>query len=108
MTTIESVRRIPIHRSLNRPTLLLGGDRELVMGAALLCGVLVFSVSTWWGVALGLLFWIAAIAVLSRMGKSDPLMRQVFLRHQRYQSHFCASARWCGRARVVALHWGRP
>lgn len=105
--TSQTVRRIPIHRSLNRPTLVLGGDRELVMGAALLAGVLIFSISTWWGVALGLLLWATAITLLSRMAKADPLLRQVFLRHQRYQTYFAASARWCGRSRVVAPGWGR-
>ena len=43
------------------------------------------SLATWWGVVLGALFWVGAVAVLQRMGKADPLLRQVYLRHIRYE-----------------------
>ncbi|MCL6509817.1 MAG: VirB3 family type IV secretion system protein [Anaerolineae bacterium] len=102
---MEAPRRIPIHRSLNRPTLLLGGDRELVLGAGILAGMLVFSVQTWWGVLMGIAVWLAAVGAFSRMGKADPLMRPVFIRHQKYQSYFPAAARWCGKTRSVPLTW---
>ena len=102
---MDNPRRIPIHRSLNRPTLLLGGDRELVLGAGLLAGILIFSLGTWWGVAMGIAFWLVSVAILSRLGKSDPLMRPVFIRHQKYQSYFPAAPRWCGKKRTVPLNW---
>lgn len=102
---MQAPRRIPIHRSLNRPTLLLGGDRELVMGAGLLAGILIFSLGTWWGVAMGICFWLSAMAVLSRFGKADPQLRAVFIRHRKYQGYFPASARWCGRSRAVPRTW---
>ena len=98
---MEPARRIPIHRSLHRHTLLLGGDRELLLGAALLSGILVFSLGTWWGVLLGVSFWLISVAVLSRLGKADPLMRKVFIRHQKYQNYWPASARWCGKTRTI-------
>jgi len=102
---MEAPRRIPIHRALNRPTLLLGADRELVMGAGLLAGILVFSVGTWWGVVMGVAFWLVAVYALSRMGKADPLMRSVFIRHQKYRSYYPAAARWCGTLRSMPLTW---
>lgn len=103
--SMEAPRRIPIHRSLNRPTLLLGGDRELVLGAGLLAGILVFSLGTWWGVVMGIAFWLVSVGILSRLGKADPIIRPVFIRHQKYQSYLPPSARWCGKTRSVPLTW---
>ena len=102
---MENLRRIPIHASLNRPNLLLGGDRELVLGAGLLAGILVFSLGTWWGVAMGIAFWLVSIGVLARLGKADPIIRPVFIRHQKYQNYFAPAARWCGKTRMVPLTW---
>lgn len=103
--SMDALRRIPIHRSLNRPTLLLGGDRELVLGTGLLAGILVFSLGTVWGVMIGVAFWLIAVGILSRLSKADPLMRRVFIRHQKYQSYLPPAARWCGKTRVVSLTW---
>ncbi|WP_031498085.1 conjugal transfer protein TrbD [Bryobacter aggregatus] len=83
-------REIVIHQSANRPHLLLGCDRELVLFSALLSAMLVLALVTWWGVVAGVLLWILAVAVLSRMGRSDPMMRQVYLRHIRYSPFYLA------------------
>jgi type IV secretion system protein VirB3 len=45
---MEKPREIVIHQSANRPNLLLGGDRELVLMAAMLTASLVFVIATWW------------------------------------------------------------
>ena len=68
---MEKPREILIHQSANRPHLLLGGDRELVLFAALMSAMLMFALVTWWGIAAGIALWTSAIAVLSRMGRSD-------------------------------------
>jgi type IV secretion system protein VirB3 len=44
---MEKPREIVIHQSANRPHLLLGGDRELVLFVALLSAMLVFALVTW-------------------------------------------------------------
>ena len=90
---MEKPREILIHQSANRPHLVLAGDRELVLFAALLSAMLVFALVTWWGVLAGIALWFMAVAVLSRMGKADPLLRQVYLRHLRYQPFYPAK---CG------------
>lgn len=87
---METPREIVIHQSANRPHLLLGGDRELVLFAALLSAMLILALVTWWGVVAGIALWIAAVAVLSRMGRSDPMMRQVYLRHIQYRPFYPA------------------
>lgn len=89
---MEKPREIVIHQSANRPQLLLGCDRELVLFAALLSAILVFALVTWWGVVAGVVLWFLAVAALSRMGKADPLLRQVYLRHIRYQAFYPAKS----------------
>lgn len=86
------IRETIIHQSANRPVQLMGGDRELVLASALIAITVAFCLATWWGVFLGIAFWIAAAAVLRRMGKADPLLRHVYLRHVRYRPFYPAKA----------------
>jgi type IV secretion system protein TrbD len=102
---MERAREVMIHQSANRPNLLLGCDREMVLFAGLMAAVLVFALANWWGVTLGVGLWIGSVAVLSRVGKADPLMRKVYLRHVRYQSHYPASPRPSGTALMYPKKW---
>ena len=40
---MDTPREVPFHESANRPNLLLGGDRELVLVFAIMAAMLVFS-----------------------------------------------------------------
>ena len=84
--TAETAREIVIHQSANRPNQILGGDRELVLVTLLVSVALAFSLATLWGIALAVAFWLSSIAVLQRMGKADPMLRQVYMRHIRYRA----------------------
>ena len=75
-------------RSLIRPLLLLGGDRELVLLSGLLSGALIFTSMTWFSAVYGLLLWFGGLAILRSMAKSDPLMRKVYLRHRLYRKYY--------------------
>lgn len=88
----DTPRETSIHQSANRPHLILGGDRELVLFAGMTAVCLAFTVATWWGVLVGIIFWLAAVAVLARMGKADPLLRHVYLRHIRYKAFYPAKS----------------
>lgn len=83
-------REIVIHQSANRPNQILGGDRELVLLAILVSVSLAFSLATLWGVVIAVVFWIGAVAVLQRMGKADPMLRQVYMRHIEYRRFYPA------------------
>ena len=85
-------REITIHQSANRPNQILGGDRELVLVSVLVAVSLAFSLASLWGVALSIGFWISAVAVFQRMGKADPMMRHVYMRHIRYRSFYPAKS----------------
>ena len=105
MEHLDKPREILIHQSANRPHLLLGGDRELVLFSGLTSACLAFTLATWWGVLFGVAFWLAAVAVLTRMGKADPMMRHVYLRHVRYTGFYPAKSQLYSRQSQVPRHW---
>src|SRR5262249_33145201 len=92
MDRLEKAREIVIHQSANRPNLLLGGDRELVLFAALTAACLAFTLASIMGIVVGLTFWLVSVAVLSRMGKADPMLRRVYLKHLSYRSFYPAKS----------------
>jgi type IV secretory pathway TrbD component len=92
MPSTDTPREITIHPSANRPNQILGADRELVLITVLTAVSLAFSLGTWWGLALAVCFWIGAVAVLQRMGKADPQLRQIYIRHIRYEPFYPAKS----------------
>ena len=85
-------REITIHQSANRPNQILGGDRELVLVSIMIAVSLAFSLATLWGIALSVVFWVSSVAVFQRMGKADPMMRRVYMRHIRYRLFYPAKS----------------
>ncbi|WP_367607888.1 conjugal transfer protein TrbD [Legionella sp. W05-934-2] len=85
-----SLRTIPIRRSGNRPSLFMGGDRELVMFSGLLSAILVFAALNWLAFICGTAMWFLSLKGLRMMAKADPLMRAIYLRQRRYQSYYPA------------------
>lgn len=92
MTALDRTREIVIHQSANRPNQILGGDRELVLVSVLIAVSLAFSLASFWGIAVSIGFWIGAVAVLQRMGKADPMLRQIYMRHIRYRPFYPAKS----------------
>jgi type IV secretion system protein VirB3 len=88
MIAEDRPRETAIYQSANRPNQLLGADRELVLVTVMVCGGLAFSLASWWGVGLAVALWIGSVAALQRLGKADPLMRPVYLRHIRYAAFY--------------------
>lgn len=83
-------RTIPIRRVGNRHSLILGGDRELVMFTGLLAFALVFTAMEIRASVIGVALWTAALFALRRMAKADPLLRQVYLRQLEYRTYYPA------------------
>ena len=102
---MDRPREIVIHQSANRPHLLLGGDRELVLFAALMSAMLIFALVTWWGIVAGIAIWIGAVAILSRMGRFDPMLRQVYVRHVKYHAFYPAKGRVRGETAATPKAW---
>jgi len=88
----RGARELPIHTAAHRRILVVGGDRELVLLAALLCAMLGIAVLTWWSVVLALLLWVASVAGLAHLARRDPLFRLVYARHLAYRDFYAAHA----------------
>jgi type IV secretory pathway TrbD component len=84
----STLKRSRIHRALSRPNLLMGADRELVLIAGLTSVILIFVVLTVYSALFGVAIWIVVVGALRMMAKSDPMMRQVYVRHMRYRAHY--------------------
>jgi type IV secretion system protein VirB3 len=105
MDPTDKPREIVIHQSANRPNLLLGGDRELVLVTAMIAGGLAFSLASWWGIGLAVVLWIGSMSALQRMGKADPLLRSVYLRHIRYSAFYSAKSGLHGQNAETPKSW---
>lgn len=98
-------REIIIHQSANRPNTLLGADRELVLMVIMIAFTLGLSLATWWGVIVAALFWVCSVAALQRMGKADPLLKKVYMRHIRYKSWYPAKSGVYSISATAPMKW---
>ena len=81
----SGLHRNRIHQALSRPNLLMGADRELVLITGLAATILIFVVLTVYSAFIGVSVWIVLVGLLRMMANSDPLMRQVYVRHIAYK-----------------------
>src|SRR5262245_42644673 len=96
---MQEPRRMTIHRSLNRPHLMLGAERNLVLFAGVITAVLLFSGSiSLPTIVLAAALWTSSFWALIRLAKADPHMSQVYQRHIRYHAYY--SAHSCIEARI--------
>ena len=86
--SLSGLQRNRIHRALSRPNLLMGADRELVLITGLAAAILIFVVLTVYSAVFGVAVWIVVIGLLRMLAKSDPLMRQVYIRHISYKPFY--------------------
>jgi len=82
----------PMRASLNRPQLLMGGDRELVLLSGLVLALMAVSVMSFLSFLIAGASFMAIVAVLARMGKEDPLLRKVYARHLGYCDFYPAKS----------------
>ncbi len=105
MNTADKPRETSIHQSANRPNLLLGGDRELVLVMVMIAGGLAFSLASWWGIGVAAVLWVASMAALQRMGKADPLLRPVYMRHIWYAAYYPAKSGLHSQSAETPKYW---
>jgi len=88
---VDRPREVKFHQSANRPNLLMGGTGSgIAVGSVR--GIFVFSIGKLWGIPVGAAIWIVCAAGLSRLGKADPMMRHVYIRHIRYKTFYAAKS----------------
>ena len=91
-------RETVFHPSINRPNLLMGGDRELVLGAAMISALFIFALMTWWSILIGVVFWPLTTSMLVQLAKVDPKMRDVATRSLQYKAYYPAKSRLSSRS----------
>jgi type IV secretion system protein TrbD len=99
---MDEPRFMPIHRSLNRPQLLLGAERGLLLFTLMVAAVIIFSANFRpLALLLAFLFWSASFWALTQMAKADTMMSKIYQRHIRYRSYY--SAKGCVHAQLAPL-----
>lgn len=88
-----SLRRLPFHRVLHRPSLFLGGEREPALMTLIVAGGLAISGMNTVSFLVGGTLWFSAIPVLRWMAKADPQMTKVYLRQIKYRGYYPARSR---------------
>jgi len=86
--------RTPIRRSLLRPMLALGGERELVFSAGMVAAILILAVGNAVSFGIGIVFWVVSCAVFARMAKHDPQLSKVYIRHVNKKIFYPARPHW--------------
>jgi len=87
----------PVHKSLVRPQMMQGGERELILTAWLIGVGTGFACIGGFGILTGLVvgasLTIGLLFAVRQMGKADPIMSKVIRRHFRYKDYYPAHAR---------------
>lgn len=82
----------PIHEALNRPILLMGGERQLVLMLMVIAGVFIISLANIWCAILGVTLWVIGQWALSKAATYDPQLSKTGPRSLRYRSYYPPSA----------------
>jgi type IV secretion system protein TrbD len=104
------LRSVPIRRIGTRNTLLMGGDREIIILGAMLAAVLIFpQVDNPVGWVTGIALWFVVLFAARRFAKADPQLRRVFMRGRLYPKYMPAhSTPWRENMKSQAYHYSSP
>ncbi len=86
----EQLQRADIYSALNKPNLIFGADRELILVTGVISFALIFTGLTFITTILGLFLLFFCGFFLRLMAKSDPLMRFIFMKQLKYKNFYVA------------------
>ena len=85
------MRRIAIHRSLHRPDLIMGIERDLLFPIGIAAGLLIVtSGNRPWQILIGLLICLVGFAYARKANKVEPILTKVFREHMRHKKFYPA------------------
>jgi type IV secretion system protein VirB3 len=90
MNTEDTLQTIKVHAALNKPNLLLGAERELMLIVGMLSALMIFIAMTWQTFIIGVALWAILSMLLRMMAKADPLMSKIYLRQLKYKDFYMA------------------
>ncbi|EPG0015542.1 conjugal transfer protein TrbD [Campylobacter coli] len=85
---MEELQKIDIYSALNKPNLIFGADRELILMLGIVSFALIFTGATLLTSVIGIALFFVCGLLLRLMAKSDPLMRQIFIRQIKYKKFY--------------------
>lgn len=87
---MSELNKVDIYAALNKPNLLLGCDRELLLMTGVICFALVFTGFSILTMSFGIILFFVASFFYRMMAKADPLMRLIFTRQLKYKRFYPA------------------
>jgi len=84
------LRRIQIHGALNRPNLLMGCEREWLLGTVIISGAAIITLQSILASVVSLLVLSVVFHFLKMMGKADPISTKVYRKHISQQKYYRA------------------
>lgn len=107
----SQLKTAKIRSSLIRQLGWLGGERIPVLCALLLSIYFAFiyalTVGLWQAALVSLSVWTASMFMLTRMGKHDMQMMQVYRRHRKYKTYYPAKGRLDAPVREMGAFSGK-
>lgn len=88
---MSDLNRVPIYGALNRPNLFMGCEREWILGIAIFIAAVIFSLQDLFSTLAAIIAWVICFNVFKKMGKADPIMSKVYLRHIAYKQYYRAT-----------------
>lgn len=85
---MSELRCTPFYRALHRPSLIWGGDRQLMLSALFMSAILMVVSMNTVSFVFGLLLGMISVYALRRMAQADPLMWQVYVRQVKYAGYY--------------------
>jgi len=86
----NGLKAVKIHSALNKPNLLMGAERELILLVGLFSAMMVFIAMTWQTFIVGIIMWVILSTLLRMMAKADPQMSKIYLRQLKYNGFYPA------------------
>ncbi|MDN5069410.1 conjugal transfer protein TrbD [Aliarcobacter butzleri] len=86
----DTLLRADFYSALNKPNLIFGADRELILMTGVISFGLFFTGLTWITTITAIFLFLVNGFFLRLMAKADPLMRYIFIRQVKYKKFYFA------------------
>ncbi len=86
------VKTNPVFQSLQRPRLVIGVERILLIFSATIAGSLVFGGLNRYSFVSALFWWFGSMHFWKKLAKIDPYYVRIYLRHIKQQQFYAANA----------------
>lgn len=99
---MDSLKPAAIHRSLHKPNLFFGAEREPIMLSALIPIAFTLSAFNLIMLLVGVGFWLLSSFFLQAMAKKDPMLGKLWMKFIKYKAYYPAktSVWWKAQSKI--------